>query len=284
MKPFIKLNDGRGVMVRRRIRTAVLATATGVLLAAGFAVFAGTSQARVAPAPTGVLWSGDTARGTRVFVGLERAPGTIGVANDPLGQFGPSYRYETWQNPNGQKSRSESRGLRLPNGEEFTLNNSRQGQVFYLGWRALWDPMPTQRGAWISFFQLHLTGSGPGAGPFVLRTLGDGMLHFQLISPNGSSRHIWNAPLVVNRWHTFVIGFRLSRSASGTGAGWVSFWYDGVQQTFVGGSTQLPAATLMGSKVNVKWGVYRSSANHTGHAVEWINHARLASDYADAAP
>jgi len=64
----------------------------------------------------------------------------------------------------------------------------------------------------------------------------------------------------------------------------VSFWYDGVQQTFVGGGTQLAAATLIGSQVNVKWGVYRSGANHTGHAVEWINSAKLATDYAHAAP
>ena len=266
-------------MVRRRIRTAIVVLGTGLALVAG----AGIGQARVAAPPGGLLWSGDPARGTSVFVGLEKAPGTITVAKDPLTQT-PSFRYETWQN-GGTKSRCESRGLRLPNGEPFALNGSRQGQVFYLGWRALWDPMPTQKGAWISLFQLHLEGGhGPGAGPFVLRTLGDGQLHFQLISPNGSSRHIWNAPFVVNTWHSFVIGFKLSKTASGASAGWVSFWYDGVQQTFVGGAKQLPAATLLGNQVNVKWGVYRSSANRTGHAVEWVNHARLASDFADAAP
>jgi hypothetical protein len=145
--------------------------------------------------------------------------------------------------------------------------------------------MPTQRGAWVSLFQLHLSGGhASGAGPFVLRTLGDGQLHFQLIAPNGSSRHIWNAPFVINKWHSFVIGFKLSKTASGSNAGWVSFWYDGVQQTFVGGSKQLPAATLIGDHVNVKWGVYRSSANHTGHAVEWVNSAKLANTFADAAP
>jgi len=261
-------------MVPRRLRTAVLAAATGAVLVAGLAAFTGTSLA----APTGVLWSGDPARGTSVFQGLEESPGTITVAKDPLTGT-PSFRYETWQNSGGQKARCESRGL-----TGINLDASRQGQVFYLGWQALWDPMPTQKGAWVSVFQLHLTGAGPGAGPFVLRTLGDGQLHFQLISPNGSSRHIWNAPFVTGRWHSFVIGFKLSKTASGTNAGWVSFWYDGVQQTFVDGSRQLPAVTLMGSHVNVKWGVYRSGANHTGHAVEWINSAKLATDYAHAAP
>ena len=48
--------------------------------------------------------------------------------------------------------------------------------------------MPIQKGAWISLFQLHISGqssSQPSAGPFVLRTLGDGQLHFQLTSPTG---------------------------------------------------------------------------------------------------
>src|SRR5437763_6860172 len=121
MKLFIKLKDGRAeVMVRRRIRTAVLGVATGVVLLAGLAVFAGTSQAREA-APSGVLWMGDPARGTRVFDGLERAPGTITVAKDPITNT-PSFRYETWQK-SGDKSRCESRGLRLPNGSVLSLNN-----------------------------------------------------------------------------------------------------------------------------------------------------------------
>jgi hypothetical protein len=70
--------------------------------------------------------------------------------------------------------------------------------------------------------------------PFVLRTLGDGRLHFQLISPDGSDRHIWNSSLPLNKWSSFAIGFKLSRSNSG---GWVELWYNGVQQTFTNGST-----------------------------------------------
>jgi hypothetical protein len=81
-----------------------------------------------------------------------------------------------------------------------------------------------------------------------------------------------------------VIGFKLSRTASGSSAGWVSFWYNGVQQTFTDGSKQLSTATLLGTHVNVKWGVYRSGANHTGHAVAWLNHAQLGTSYAAVAP
>jgi hypothetical protein len=264
-----------------RFRTAALTAAVGAVLVAGLAVFAGTSEARVGAAPSGVLWVGDPARGTSVFAGLEKKPGTVTVANDPITHT-PSFRFEAWQNGT-TKSRCESRGLREPNGSTFLFNNSRIGQVFYLGWRALWDPMPTGHGAWTSLFQLHLQqGSRTGAGPFVLRTLDDGQLHFQLIGPNGSSRHIWNTKFVTGKWHSFVIGFKLSRTASGSAAGWVSLWYDGVQQTFVGGKKQLPAVTLIGDQVNVKWGVYRAWENQVGHGVEWINHAVLASDLAHA--
>jgi hypothetical protein len=169
----------------------------------------------------------------------------------------------------------------------LSLDDARVGQTFYLGWRALWDPMPIQKGAWISLFQMHVSGVGSGGlnvGPFVLRTLGDGQLHFQLISPDGASKHIWNAPLSLGEWNSFVIGFKLSRTGSGASAGWVSFWYNGVEQTFTDGSKQITAATLWGTHDNVKWGIYRSGANHTGHAVAWLNHAQLGSSYAAVAP
>jgi hypothetical protein len=269
-------------MGRHRMRTIVIASVATALLGAGAVAFAAQSQAA-----TGVVWSLDTKRGTNNFDGIERSPGTITVAADPQGRYGSSIRYETWQNADGSKARCESRGLRGADGKVYSLNNSKVGQTFYLGWRALWSPMPIRKGAWISLFQLHISGQSggqPSAGPFVLRTLGDGQLHFQLTSPTGSDQHIWNAPLSLNTWNTFVIGFKLSRTASGAGAGWVSFWYNGVQQRFTNGSTQFPAATLWGDHDNVKWGVYRSGANKTGHAVSYLNGAKLGLSYTDVEP
>jgi hypothetical protein len=233
-------------------------------------------------APGTVLWRADTALAGRAFEGVENAPGTVTVVNDPQGRYGPSFRYETWQNPDGTKARCESRGMRGANGSVLLLDSSRVGQTFYLGWRALWSPLPTQSGAWVSLFQLHIDGispSQPGAGPFVLRTLGDGQLHFQLTSPDGTERHIWNGPLALNTWNSFVIGFKLSRGSDG----WISFWYNGVQQKFTNGSTQYPGATLWGTHVNVKWGIYRSGANHTGNAVAYLNHAALGTSYSAVA-
>ncbi len=236
-----------------------------------------------APPPSGVIWQANPALGAAAnFAGLETAPGSITVTGDPQGRFGPSFRYETGPN-HGVKSRAESRGMRLPGGSVYMLDGSKVGQTFFLGWRALWNPMPITRGSWIAFFQLHMDGPGPssGGGPIAFRTLGDGQLHFQLVSPGGGSTHIWSAPLSLNTWNTFVLGFRLSKSAA---VGWVEFWYNGVQQRFINGSMQYPAATLIDSWVNTKWGVYRSGSNHGGAAVAYMNHATLGRSYADVIP
>ena len=195
-----------------------------------------------APAPAEVLWYADPALSpARVFDGLERAPGAITVADDPQGRYGRSFKFETWDHDGG-KERCESRGLRRPDGSVLRINSSMEGQTLYIGWRSLWNPMPNAKGRWLALFQLHISGrkSGePGAGPYVLRTLGDGQLHFQYTPPNGDDRHIWSTPLSLNTWNTFVIGFRLSRSSS---VGWTEFWYNGVQQRFTTVPLAIPAS------------------------------------------
>jgi hypothetical protein len=232
-------------------------------------------------APGELIWNGDPELGTRVFDGLERAPGTITVADDPQQRYGRSFRYETWENADGTKARCESRGLRRPNGSVLRLGSDFEGRTLYLGWRSLWEPMPTN-GHWIAVFQLHVSGVGSGGlnvGPFVLRTLGDGRLYFQHISPDGSDRHIWSTPLPIGSWNSFVIGFRLSRNDRD---GWVEFWYNGEKQTLSNNSTRYPGATLWGTHVNVKWGVYRSGANR-GRAVAYLNQAGLGTSYSAVA-
>lgn len=42
-------------------------------------------------------------------------------------------------------------------------------------------------------------------------------------------------------------------------------------------------ATLWGTHVNTKWGVYRSGPN-SGRATAWLNNAKLGTSYADVAP
>ncbi|HEV3359463.1 MAG TPA: heparin lyase I family protein [Pseudonocardiaceae bacterium] len=262
------------------LRTTVAAV-LAVLAATMTMAMAHTASA-TPTAGTGLIWSGDPTRGNSAFEGVEEAPGTVSEVQDPTGHYGLSYKFQTTTN-GGVKSRCESRGLRLPDGSVYALDDSKAGQTYYVGWRALWNPMPDKAGAWVALYQLHLDGAptdGAGAGPFVLRTLGDGMLHFQLEQPGGSWTHIWNAPLKLNTWNTFVIGFKLSRSNS---VGWVQFWYDGVQQKFTNGATQYPAITLMGNHVNNKWGVYRSGVN-TGIADAYLNDAKFGTTYQSVAP
>lgn len=253
-------------------------------------VLLGTAAAALVPAlpnvaaadpvgPLSVLWDGTPSRGTSVFDGLERNPGTITVANDPQGTHGQCFRYETWDWDQG-KERCETRGLRNPSGSVLRINDSFLGQTLYIGWRALWNVNPNA-GRWIAVYQLHVSGvSSPqvNVGPFVLRTVGDGRLYFQHISPGGADRHIWSTGFPVNRWNRFAIGFKLSRGSDG----WVEFWYNGARQTLSNGQTRYPGPTLWGSHVNHKWGVYRSGGN-SGTGLAWLNRARLGTSHSDVA-
>jgi len=254
-------------MSRTRLLITFAAAALAVVLPAAVAL-AGPG----AP-PTGLLWDGDAAKGTGVFDALERAPGTITVAS--MAPFGPSFRYETWDNANGMKERCESRGTK-----GFSLDASKLGQTFYIGWRADLTPMPTTRGRWISFFQLHWAGAGPVGGPVTVRTLGDGQIHLQYVAPNGHlDKNIWSAPLPVGQWMSIVVGFKMTRDNS-----WfLQFWFNGRQQTFSNGSMTWNGPLFKGDHINVKWGVYRSGPN-SGHAVEWVNHPRIGTTLASVMP
>jgi hypothetical protein len=246
------------------VTVAALAVASG----GGAAALAGTASAG-AKAPAGLLWEGVASKGTSVFGGLERSPGTITVANDPTGRYGPSFRYETWHNSNGAKSRCESRGV---NG--FNLDGAQVNKVFYVGWKAYWDT-PIAKGHWTSFWQLHWTGAGPGGGPMTVRTIGDGKLALQYVSPNGKTdKNIWTTALPMKQWNSFVVAFKLARD----GSGFIQFWFNGVQQRFVDGSMQWNGPIFKGTAVNLKWGVYRSGAN-PGHGVEYVNDPKLGTTY-----
>ncbi|GAB3899458.1 heparin lyase I family protein [Kibdelosporangium lantanae] len=246
--------------------------------AAAFVPVLGAATAAADVTPQSIIWDGDPARGTSVFDGLERDPGSITVANDPQDSFGRCFRYQTQDWSNG-KERCESRGLRNPDGSVLRLDSSYEGRTLYMGWRALWNVNPNN--AWIAVYQLRISGESSGqaqSGPFVLRTVGDGMLHFQLTSPGGATEHIWSTKFPVNQWNRIVVGMRVSRG----GDGWVEFWWNGVQQKFSNGQTRYPGATLWGSHINHKWGVYRSGSN-SGTSVAFLNRARLGNSLADVA-
>jgi len=267
---------------RRKALLALAGTAgavgTGIL--APKVLAAAGEAASPSAAPKSVLWAADPSRGTAVFDGLEKSPGTITVAPAPQGRYGQCFRYDI-TDLTGSKERCESRGMRDTNGKVITLGTAQVGTTYYFGWRSLWAPLPIAKGKWTALYQLHVSGvpsGGLNVGPFVLRTLGDGQLHFQHISPDGSDRHIWSGPLRIGTWNSFAIGFKLSKGSDG----WVEFYYNGAQQSFTNGQARYPGPTLWGTHVNTKWGIYRSGGNN-GAGSAYLNSARLGTSYADVA-
>jgi len=90
------------------IRKLIIAGLASVLIAATAAGATNTAQAA-----STVLWSANTnLTPQQNFPELQTLPGRITIANDPLGRYGRSFRYETWQNRDGSKARCESRVCR----------------------------------------------------------------------------------------------------------------------------------------------------------------------------
>jgi len=235
-----------------------------------------------------VLWEGDTSRGSSTFEGVELQPGRFGTTSSP---FGNAFYCETYDGhpdyPTG-KQRCEVKGCRQPDGSIWRMSENGE---YWVGWRSMWDPMPTENGAWIAFMQLKGGGTchlNPPVGPgcaLVIRTLGDGKLHMHLTCDG--SYVVWETAMPARgSWNSFVTHWKLARSTS---SGWVEFWYNGVQQRFNGprgnGTMRQPAALWECEYQRLKYGVYRSGAlNGNGTARAHLWRPRVGTSYADVAP
>jgi len=256
----------RKILARLLLSTLWLSAVSGILLCA--------------PAQAPLFWEADVSRGTSVFGSLERAPGNITETADPLGLYGSVYRYDTWDDPSYAKERCESKGTRRPDGTSFRVS---LGGTYYIGWREMWDPMPTN-GSWVAFFQMHGYGP-PGQGaPLVLRCVnGDGNLYLQN-NVNGTNVNFWSTPFRTGEWQTFVLHVHMAIDDTG----WVELWHNGTRQTFINGQTRYNCPTWDnkdGSYNEFKWGVYRSgSLNGSGDASTFMSRARIADTYAAADP
>jgi hypothetical protein len=253
---------------------------TGRFFAAVLSAFllAGTARATV-------FWLADTNRGLSVFAGLNLAPGTVTVALDPLGQQGNVYKFflpDT--NSAFGKERCESSGTETPTGEFRPAYNT----DYYIGWRAMWNPMPINPG-WVALFQMHGYGvTGQGA-PLVLRCVnGDGNLYMQN-NANGIDVNFWHTTFKTNVWQTFVIHTFLSTNWN---EGYTEIWYNGVLQTNINGTTRWYGPTWdnvdgvwQDSYNKLKWGCYRSGAmDGKGDATAYMSNAKVGSTYADVDP
>jgi Ricin-type beta-trefoil lectin domain-like len=237
------------------------------------------------PAKATLFWQADTSQGTSVFEGLEQSPGTISTASDPLGVYGTVYKYAMPDEPSSfGKERCESRGTRV-NGSNFRMSYNHD---YYIGWRALWNPMPIDPG-WVALWQMHGYGvSGQGA-PLVLRCInGDGNLYMQN-NANGVNVDFWHMPFKLNTWQGFVVHVMLSTNHN---VGYVELWVNGVKQTFIDGSQKWFGPTWdnvdgvwQDSYNLLKWGVYRSGAmDGKGSATAYMSAAKVGDSYADVDP
>jgi hypothetical protein len=231
-------------------------------------------------ATAGLVWEANTKLGLKVFEGLERSPGIIDVVTDPLGQFGDVYHFDVWDNPNHVKSRCEVRGTVLPNAAAIQL---REGDSWYLGWRSLWDKnVGAEANKWVALFQMHGYGHTGSGAPLVIRTLGDGKIVLQN-NPDGINQDLWSAPMVREKWQTFVLHFLVSADPS---KGWVELWHNGVRQTLTNGKERFHTATLDGNSSSynlLKWGLYRTGAA-SGNWNAYMSEAKLGTTYASVDP
>jgi hypothetical protein len=224
-----------------------------------------------------VLWQADASHGTSDFGGLEKAPGEITVVDDPQGKYGKVFQYKIWDDPKYPKERCEARGAH----GDFRME---EGKEYYIGWRAMWDPMPIKPG-WVALFQMHGYGP-PGQGaPLVLRCInGDGNMYMQN-NANGIDKDFWHTPFKTGVWQSFVVHVFLSSDPK---KGFTEIWYNGVPQTFINGEKRWYGQTwdyMKGSFNQLKWGVYRSKAmNGKGAGTAYMCGAKVGTTLADVSP
>jgi hypothetical protein len=244
-----------------------------------FAVWAFCIALPVEPA---LLWQADPSLApNRSFEGVEQANGQVTVVDDPRGMFGKVFHFVADDNPSdpGYKDRCEVKGMRLPEGTPYRLV---RGSAYFLGWRSLWEPLPTKSGAWMALFQIHGYGQTGCGAPLVFWVTDGKTLTIKYEPPSGSSPIIWTTPLVKGSWQSFVLHFNVTLTPS---EGVLELWYNGKQQTFSNGKTQYPAALWNCSYIAQKWGVYRSGANQgIGADHAYLSGAKLGTEYADVDP
>jgi hypothetical protein len=257
------------------------------LLQSGLGVAAALGILSCSSARATLYWEANTANGTSVFAGLDidETGGTVTVVSDPLGKFGNVYQFYLPDEPEGfGKERTESSGT-ATNGVAFQMSYN---TGYYIGWRAMWNPMPIDPG-WVALMQMHGYGvSGQGA-PLVLRAVnGDGNLYMQA-NANGVDTNFWHMPFRGDVWQGFVVHVFLSTNPA---VGYVEMWVNGVPQVFNNGQTRWYTPTWdnadgkwQDSYNKLKWGVYRSGAmDGTGSADAYMSEAKVGTTYADVDP
>lgn len=221
-----------------------------------------------------VLWNGDATQGTGIFKALNfdgiegsQPTGTITAVNDATyGTVWQFYKPAT-------DHRCEAHAAQGYQAAE--------GDVIYIGWRfKVSIPLYVTTNA---FFQWKAYGDNMLQNyPITINSADDGRLHLIQHDPDGTGgkiRHdVWSAPFTPNTWISVVLKIKLSRDIN---VGNIEFWYNGAQQTLLGGSTTFTCRTFDAEYCDPKWGVYGGDGTSITNKVDDI---KIATTYNEAAP
>jgi hypothetical protein len=211
-----------------------------------------------------LIWDGDASKGTSIFGNLNcGSPGTVTAVSDAT--QGTVWRY----NKPSADSRCESHGIRV-NGSSYVYS---EGGTYYFGWRNKLTSLADNN----ANFQWKSYGTFTQNYPILMKMIG-GRQTLQYRAPGENCcRTLWSTPLSTNTWNHQVVAIHYSTDAS---TGWISLWWNGVQQTLSGGVTRYAARTHDGDN-DPKWGVYGAESTAVTNYVDGL---RLGTTAADVLP
>jgi len=211
-----------------------------------------------------ILWDGDANLGTGVFKVLNvDAPSTLAaVTHSTLGKI--------WK---FTKAVGSNR-CEVHAAKNFAAV---EGDDIYLGWRS--QLMMSSTGLTTNaLFQWKAYGANMTQNfPIVIKTVG-GDFKLMHTASGGANTFIWDSPVTLNNWNTFVLRIKVSRTAT---VGFIEFWFNGVKQNLSNGTQRYYGRTLDADYCDPKWGVYGASAELITNRVHAL---KIASTYAEAAP
>ena len=217
-----------------------------------------------------LLWDGNASKGTGVFkiIGSNcSSPGSVTAVDDAT--YGKIWRY----NKPAGLDRCESHGTNT-----VTFSN---GQSYYLGWRYKLSNTVNNNAQ----FQWKVWPSPGPAGlnwPLALKCVNNRavLLNRKGINPDGSYEvyEIWSTPITANVWNEMVLHTVVSNQRDG---GYVEVWYNGVQQTLLGGTLRWACRLYDNDEVGPKWGVYGATDNSV---INYVHGLKVGTTYGATSP
>ncbi|MEM6820351.1 MAG: heparin lyase I family protein [Verrucomicrobiota bacterium] len=217
-----------------------------------------------------------------------QSPNRIQLVNDPAGQFNKAYSIKILDGDYvASGERSEVKELKI-NGE---IINQAEGDDWYYGWRSYIDISPNNVPTLDNeFLIINQWRSGGFNTPPLKLKLDDGKIRLSRYSKHGfdagdGSTNPWltdGVPFQPATWYEFVVRINCSNNPN---VGFVEFWINGEQQTFLNGTTRHYYMTMdvPGNTLKFKTGIYRHP-NLTGTVTHYNHTMRVGTTYDSVAP